>query len=163
MSNVSYTLAATSRRNAYDAVPGPGEGTNLKYLCATKSVTARTAGNTMKIATLPSSARLAGPSKLSWDDLATTGAPTLDAGIAANNDPHNDYTADPDALTNGLALATAGTSLMIGDHAKYGKTLWELFGLTEDPGILLDIYVSFLDAATNTTGDVTAEIYYYFD
>lgn len=164
MATVSYTLKATVRRNAADAIPGPGEGTNLKYLSATKSVTARTAGHTMKVATLPSNARLAGRSLISWDDIASTGSPTLDAGIAANSDPSNTYTADPDALTDGLDLATAaGTGNLIKDHANYGKALWELFGLTSDPGILLDIYLSFVDANTNVTGDVTVEMYYYFD
>ena len=164
MSVVSFTLKATVRRNAADAIPGPGEGTNLKYLCATKSVTARTAGNTMKVATLPSSARIAGNSLISWDDIASTGSPTLDAGIAANSDPSNTYTADPDALTDGLDVATAaGTAKLIKDHANYGKALWELFGLTEDPKIPLDIYLSFVDANTNVTGDVTTEIFYFFD
>lgn len=164
MATVSYTLKSTVKRNAADAIPGPGEGTNLKYLVATKSVTARTAGHTMKIATLPSNARLAGSSLISFDDLASSGSPTLDAGIAANSDPANAYTADPDALNDGIDIATAaGTAKLIKDHANYGKALWELFGLTSDPGILLDIYVSFVDANTNATGDVTVEIFYFFD
>ena len=164
MSKVSYTLKGTVRRNASDAVPGAGEGTNLKYICATKSVTARSANDTLKMVTLPSSARIAGGSLLSWDDLASTGAPTLDAGIAPVSDPNNTYTPDPDALNNGLDIAGgAGTAKLIADHANYGKALWELYGLSEDPKIPLDIYLSFVDAATNTTGDVTAEVYFYLD
>ena len=159
MSSVAFTLKAAIRRNAADAIPGPGEGTNLKYLCATKPVTARTAGQTMKMVTLPSSARLAGGSLISWDDLETsTTSSTMDAGIAANSDDANTYTADPDALNDGLAISAAGTAKLIKDHANYGKALWELFGLTSDPKILLDIYVSFVDANTNATGDVTAEV-----
>lgn len=164
MSAVSYTLKGTVRKAASDAIIGPGEGNNLKYVVVTKSVTSRTANDTMKLLTLPSNARLGGGSLLSWDDLASTGSPTLDIGIAANNDPDNTYTADPDAINNGLNLYTAAsTAKMIADHANYGKTLWELFGLSEDPGILLDVYASFVDAGTNTTGDVTAEFYVYFD
>lgn len=163
MSNLTYTLTADVRKNAYDAIPGPGEGTNVKYQVATKSVTARTANDTMLVITLPSNARLAGSSKLSWDDLDSAGAPTMDAGIAPNEDPQNDYTADPDVLSAGHDVTAAGTALLLADHANYGKPLWELFGLTEDPGILLDIYLSFVDADTDTTGDVTAEVNYFFD
>lgn len=165
MSDVAYTLAADVRRKAYDAVVGPGEGANLKYLAATKSVTARTAGHTMKMVRLPSNARISGLSKVSWDDIASTGSPTLDIGVAPVDDPRNLITADPDALTDGLDLATAaGTALMVKDHANYGKQLWEyVAGLTSDPGGLLDIYVSFVDANTNVTGDVTLEVLFYFD
>jgi len=163
MSEVTYTLAATPRNNAYDAVPGTGESTSGKYLVATKSVTARTEDDTMKVITLPSNARLAGTSKLSWDDLASAESPTMDAGLAPASDYANDYTADPDALSAGHDVTSAGTGLMIADHANYGKPLWELMGETEDPGILIDIYLSFVDAATNVTGDVTAEVSYYFD
>ena len=160
MGTVSYTIKSDARRNAYDAIPGPGEGTTLKHLCVTKSVTARTANDTLKVATLPSSARIAGSSLISFDDLASSGSPTLDAGIAPNEDVNNTYTADADALNDGIDVTSAGTAKLIKDHADYGKPLWELFGLSEDPGILLDVYFSFVDAATNVTGDVTTEIYY---
>lgn len=164
MASVAFTLTSLPRRNAADAIPGPGEGTNVKYLVSTKSVTARTAGHTMRVATLPWSARIAGNSLISWDDLASTGSPTIDAGTAANSDPKNLITADPDSLTDGLDVATAaGTAKLIKDHANYGKTLWELHGLSADPGGLCDIYLSFVDANTNLTGDVTTEIFYFFD
>ena len=165
MSDVTYKLQADIRRKAADAVPGPGEGANLKYLCATKSVTARTANDTMKLVRLPSNARIAGNSKVSWDDIASTGAPTLDIGVAPVNDAKNLVTADADALTDGLDIAAAaGTALMVKDHANYGKQLWEyVAGLTADPGCLMDIYASFVDANTNVTGDVTAEVFFYFD
>lgn len=164
MSAITYTLKSTVRRNADDAIPGTGEGTNLKYICTTKSVTARTANDTLKVITLPSSARIAGGSLVSFDDLASSGSPTLDIGIAPHEDVNNDYTADPDALNDGIDVATAaGTAKLIKDHANYGKALWELFGLSEDPGIPLDIYLSFVDANTNATGDVTTEVYYYLD
>lgn len=162
--DVTYTLKASIRRDAYDAIVGTGEGANLKCLIATQSVTARTAGNTMKLVRLPSAARIAGNSRISWDDLASSGAPTMNVGIAPVDDYRNAITADPDALNDGLDVAAAaGTAAMIKDHANYGKKLYELLGLTEDPNCMLDIYVSFVDAATNATGDVTAEVYFYFD
>lgn len=166
MGTVAYTQTQLPRRNAADAIPGPGEGTNLRYLITTKSVTARTAGNTLKVATLPWTARIAGNSLISFDDLASSGSPTIDAGTAANTDPKNAITADPDSLTDGIDVftsATGGTAKLIKDHANYGKTLWELHGLTADPGGLCDIYLSFVDANTNVTGDVTTEIFYFFD
>lgn len=167
MSDVNYTLKADIRRNAADAVPGPGEGPNLKVLIATKSVTARTANQTMRMVRLASNTRLAGLSRVSWDDLANTGAPTLDIGIAPVDDAANKVTADPDALNDGIDTATSatgGTAAMIKDHANYGKRLWEyVAGLTEDPNCMMDIYVSFVDANTNVTGDVTLEVYFYCD
>jgi len=166
MSDVAYTLKADIRRKAHDAIPGPGEGSSdLKVLIATKSVTARTANQTMKMVRLPSNARLAGTSRIHWDDLASSGTPTIDVGLAPVDDSKNLITADPDALTDGLDVATAaGSAVIIKDHANYGKQLWEhVAGLTEDPNCMLDVYVSFVDANTNVTGDVTIEVYFYFD
>lgn len=165
MSDVSYTLKADVRRNAADAVVGKGDGANLKVLVATKSVTARTAGNTMKMVRLHSSTRISGLSKIYWDDIASTGSPTIDIGVAPVNDPGNLITADPDALNDGLDVATAaGSANMIKDHANFGKQLWEyVSGLTSDPSCLMDIYVSFVDANTNVTGDVTLEVYAFPD
>lgn len=165
MSDVTYTLKADVRRAAADAVPGKGEAATLRSVIATKSVTARTANHTMKMVRLPSNVRLSGLSRVNWDDLASSGSPTLDIGIAPVNDAANAVTADADALNDGLDLFTAaGTALMIKDHANYGKQLWEyVSGLTSDPGMLMDIYVSFVDANTNATGDVTLEVVHYFD
>lgn len=167
MSDVSYTLKADVRRAAADAVPGKGEGPNLKTLIATKSVTARTNGHTMRMVRLPSNARLSTLSKLYFDDLASSGSPTIDIGIAPVNDAANAVTADPDALNDGIDVftsATGGSANVIKDHANAGKQLWEyVSGLTQDPNCMLDIYVSFVDANTNVTGDVTLEAVFYFD
>lgn len=162
MPDVSYTLKSTVRRNAADAVPGKGEAANLKVLTATRSATARTANDTLKFVRLPSTARIHGLSRLSWDDLASTGSPTLDMGVGSVD---SNITSDPDALNDGLDLATAtGNVALIKDHANYGKQLWEyVSGLTADPGGMLDIYGSFVDANTNTTGDVTLEVVFSFD
>lgn len=165
MADVVYTLNAVVRRTAADAVVGQGEAGNLKVITATRSVTARTANNTMRMVRLPSRARMHGLSRVHWDDLASAGAPTLDIGVGPVGDVNNVITADADALNDGLDLATAaGTALMIKDHANYGRQLWEyVAGLTSDPGGLLDIYVSFVDANTNATGDVTLEVAFTID
>lgn len=161
MTDLSYTLKADVRRNALATI-GQGEAGNLKVIAATKSVTARTAGNTMKMVRLPSNARISGLSHVAWDDLASTGSPTLDIGVAPVD---SNITADPDALNDGLDVATsAGIAKVIKDHANYGKQLWQFVnGVTTDPGGELDIYVSFVDANTNATGDVTLEIAYTLD
>lgn len=165
MADVTYTLKATVRRAAADAIPGKGDGPNLKFMTVTRSVTARTANDTLKLARLPSNARLHGISRVHWDDIASSGAPTMDIGIAPVNDVNGAITADPDALNDGLDVAGgASNAAMIKDHANYGKMLWEhVSGLTADPGGLMDIYASFVDANTNVTGDVTAEIAYTVD
>ena len=80
MSDVTYTLSATVRRNAYDSVAGAGDGANVKVVTVTRSVTSRTNGNTMKMVRVPSRARLHGLSRIHWDDLASSGSPTLDIG-----------------------------------------------------------------------------------
>jgi hypothetical protein len=164
MSDVSYTLKADVRRNT-DNVPGKGEGFDLKVVTATKSVTSRTANDTLKMVRLPSNARICGLSKLSFDDLASSGAPTIDIGVAPVNDAGNAITADADALNDGIDVATAaGTANVVKDHANYGKQLWQyVSGLTSDPGTLMDVYLSFVDANTNATGDVTIEMVFSFD
>lgn len=165
MSDVTYTLKATPRASAANAVIGKGDGQNIKTSIATRSVTARTANDTMKMVRLHSSARICGNSYVHWDDLASTGSPTLDIGVAPVDDSANAITADPDALNDGLDVATAaGSARVVKDHANYGKQLWEyVSGLTSDPNCLMDVYVSFVDANTNTTGDVTLELVYFFD
>lgn len=159
---VTYTLKATVRRAADDVVIGKGDSGNLKVVAATKSVTSRTQNDTMKMLRLPSNARISGLSHAAWDDIASSGSPTLDIGVGA---VLGNITDDPDALNDGLDVATAaGTAKVVKDHANYGKQLWEYVnGQTTDPGGELDIYVSFVDAATNATGDVTLEIAYTLD
>lgn len=165
--DLTYTLKATVRRNAADAVFASGEAANLKSITVTKSVTARTANDTLKVIRMPAIARISGLSTIYWDDLhAGAGSPTMDVGIAPVNDRAGTYTADPDALNDGIDIKTAaGSAALIKDHANYGKTLWELFGLTTppEPGQMLDIYVSFVDNATDTTGDVTLDLLYTLD
>ena len=164
MASITYTLKSTIRRAAADAVPGPGEGANLKILTATRSATARTLADTLKFVTLPSNARIHALSRVSWDDLASTGSPTLSLGVAPTSDPSNAISASATCLNSALDLATAtNAAALLGDHANSGKMLWELLGLTSDPGVSLDIYGTIAGAGTNTTGDVTMDVVYSFD
>jgi hypothetical protein len=120
--------------------------------------------STYELARLPSNARILGASKLYWDDLATTGSPTLDIGVY-NLSGRSDITDDPDALNNGLDAATAASSASLIDNiSRYGKRLWEYVnGQTVDPKCTLSIKVVLADAAITETGTITAEIFYALD
>lgn len=159
MTDLTYTLKADVRRDTV-ATLGAGEAGNSKIVGATKSVTARADGDTMKMVRMPSAARISRNSHVAWDDLASTGSPTMDVGVGSVD---SNITSDPDALLAGLDVTSAGTSALVTDHANYGKPLWELAGLSTDPGGELDIYFSFVDAATNVTGDVSIEVVYTLD
>ena len=133
---------------------------NLVAVASTVEVTAAaSATSTYTMARVPSNARLMAMSTLYFDDLASSGAPTLDIGLAGSQ-----ITDDPDALNDGIDCATAaGSSRMIKEIADAGKFAWELAGETSDPGGMLEIYVSILDAATNTGGTMTLELVYSVD
>jgi len=161
MVDIVYTLTATFRRDTV-ATLGKGDAGNLKFVTATRSVTARADGDTMKMMRLPSAARISGLSNVDWDDLDSAGAPTMDVGVASVG--NNITTNDPNGLSDAHDITSAGSENLIDNHADYGKALWEFVsGLTEDPGGELDIYVSFVDATTNITGDVTVEVAYTLD
>lgn len=164
MADVNYTLRSNLRKAAPGTVPGKGEGNSLKIVTATRSVTNRTANDTIRFATLPSNARLHAMSRIHWDDLASTGSPTLSLGIAPVNDPMNAITAVNNCLNSGLDLATAtNNAAVLGDHANSGRMLWELLGLAADPGTMMDVYGTVLAAGTNTTGDITTDLVFSFD
>jgi len=116
---------------------------------------------------IPSSARIdMRGSHVYWDDLATSGAPTLDIGLYAVD---SNITSDDDALNDGLALTTAQTVLtgasVIKDFANGGKQAWEFVnGQTSDPGGFFDVKGIVRDAPTLTnTGTITLDLKYYRD
>lgn len=158
MPDIAYTTRATVHRAAADAVPGKGDGPNLKVVTATKSLASPAQNSTHFFGRFDAAARLHNLSRIYWDDLASSGAPTLDVGLAPVN---SNFTADPDALNDGLDAATATPTgaPLIKDHANAGKTLWELAGQTGEPVGQIDIYVSVVDAASNLTGDITLEMF----
>lgn len=146
------------------ADPGEGGG-RVHYWCETVEVgSADSQNSTYLLAKLPSNARIvAGPSKAYWDDLASTGAPTLDIGIFPVRT--GDFTSDDDALRADLDVATAGTGAsLVADIANYGKRLWEFInGQTTDPKCDCYIYGTLKDAAVNVGGTLTVEIFYTVD
>lgn len=163
MADLTYTNTATERRTSPGITPGKGDAFNVKSLvCATIELAASASGTTVKLGRVPSNARILPTGLIYNDDLATSGAPTLDLGIASVD---ANITSDPDAINNGIALSAATTTTTImADAANAGKRAWEFVsGQTTDPKGELDIYASVKDAATTAAGTVTVEIYGYTD
>lgn len=156
-------LTATKRGLSKAAVHGLG-GT-VRALTGTVEVgSADSATSTYAFFRIPSDIRILGASRAWWDDLASSGSPTLDIGLFAVN---GNVTSDADALNDGLDAATANSTTglaVIKDIANYGKRAWEFVnGQTTDPGGFLDVKVSLLDADVNVGGTVTVHLVYTQD
>lgn len=123
---------------------------------------AASAGSVYTMFRVPSNARIHGLSEVAFDDLASVGVPTIDFGFAA---VEGNITSDPDALNNGIDVATAaGTAKLIADAANYGKQAWTFVnGQATDPGGFFDLTISLVDAAANTGGTITATLVYSID
>ena len=161
MTDVTYTDTATVRRNNTSAVLGNGEAGSAKIVTTTVEVATGTTGKFYKFARIPSDARISGLSTLYWDDLATSGSPDLDFGLASVD---SNITSDPDALNNGLDASATGTSSLIADRANYGKRAWDyVSGQASDPGGELDIYMTTTTASINQAGTVTLDLVYSLD
>ena len=165
MADISYTLKATERKASPGTVPGKGNANVLQVLgTASQVFGAQTVGATVKICRIPTSARLSSQSRIYWEDLSTTGSPTLDVGLASVD---GNITSDPDALTNGLAAQTAtptGAALLL-DPTDCGKPAWEIAGASSDPGGELDVYVTLADTDTagKTVESIVVEVLGYLD
>lgn len=156
-------LIATNRGLSKGGVHGLG-GT-LKVLTATVEVgAADSATSTYNFFRIPTSARILGSSKEWHDDLASSGAPTLDIGLFAVN---GNVTSDADALNDGIDAATVNATAglaMVKDIVNFGKPAWSFVsGVSSDPGGHLDVKVSLLDADVNTGGTITLELHYLQD
>ena len=153
---------ATIRSNlTVGNVKASAVGTN--FVDATVEVAAAaTAGTEYVFMRIPSNARIHGISEIAFDDLASTGSPTLDIGLKAVN---GNITSDDDALNDGIGVsAAAGTARVIKLHDNYGKQAWEFVnGQTTDPGGLLDVIVTLKDAAANSGGTVSMTLAYSID
>lgn len=161
-----YTVTATTRKAATDTVRGKGEsGKLISHGVRTYELLASESGTTINFGNIPSNARIAGCSRIYWDDLATSGSPTLDIGLFAVD---SNVTSDVDALTDGLAISAVSTAnvgnVVVKDHANFGKQAWEFVsGQTTDPKGLLTVKGTVLDAPTHTTGTITLDLYYTVD
>jgi len=125
------------------------------------------ATSTYHLARIPSNAIILPTSTIYWDDLASSGSPTLDVGLWATKENWNAITAelsagyDVDALTNGLDCTSAGSASLISDHTAGILPAWDhMASVTADPGGMLDIKVSILDAAINNAAEITLCVHY---
>jgi hypothetical protein len=81
-------------------------GANI--VTATVEVSAAASANSIyTMMRIPSAARIVFPSTLAFDDLASSGSPTLDIGLKAVN---ANVTTDPDALNDGINCYTAAST-----------------------------------------------------
>lgn len=132
----------------------------VTVLEATVEVAAAAAAGTEYVfARIPANARISGLSMVYFDDLASTGSPTIDFGLKAVD---SNVTTDDDALNDGVDVATAaGSARLVKNIADYGKRAWEyVSGQTTEPAGFLDVIVTTKDAACNTGGTVTMSLVY---
>lgn len=138
---------------------GPKEVVEIRTVELAASASATTIDFQVRI---PANARITGLSRIYWDDLATSGSPTLDLGLYAVD---SNVTSDDDALNDGLALSSVSTagigSPVVKDIANYGLPAWDhVANVTANPGGYLDVKGIVRDAATTATGTVTLELRY---
>jgi len=159
-------FTATERRADLLLGASHGGAYNVKCLSSTVEVTVATStGDTINFGFIPSNARILGSSRLYWDDMATAGAPTMDLGLAAvkGNLVNAD---DPDALSNGHAMATATPTGAgaVSPIENFGLPAWDLVASESvDPGGVLKVLGTMLDAVTTQTGTASIELYYVVD
>lgn len=164
----TFTVTATERRANANIVPAKGPAYSMKTLVSTVTTAAdASVGTTYDFGNIPSNARISGLSRVYSDDLATTGSPTLDIGLAevngnlANSD-------DPDALSNGHAISSAvSDALLVTDISNIGLPAWDhVTDEASDPGGELTVYGSIADAAITAIASdksITIELVYYVD
>lgn len=121
-------------------------------------------GSTYRLCRLPSNVRLLGSSKISLDDLASAGSPTIDIGVV-NVAGNSAITDDADAINDGIDAATAATNLtLIKSIDNFGKKLYEFAnGQTSDPKGDLEVMMSIVDADVNDGGTVVVQLDVTFD
>ena len=120
------------------------------------------AGYEIVFARIPTGARIHGTSRIFWDDLGTSTSPTLGLGFKS---VQGSITTNTTAMATGLALATAQPQgvIVFSDHVNSGRTVWELLGLSADPGGFVDVIGTTASASTDATGDVTMSLAYSVD
>jgi len=153
MTDVVYTQISPVRRAAFDAVPGKGDGPNLKIISSGRVPTALTVGQTIRFARLDSATRLHGLSAFQY--AANAASTTMSIGLASVND--NFGAAVPAALLAATSIAAAGRT-QVPAIANCGLPLWQIAGLTADPGGQIDVYGVVGGATLNGTSAVLLEL-----
>ena len=125
------------------------------------------ATSTYHLARIPSNAIILPTSTIYWDDLTSSGSPTLDVGLWATKENWNAITAelsdgyDVDALTNGLDCTSASSASLISDHTAGILPAWDhMASVTADPGGMLDVKVNTYDHALAVAGQITLCLHY---
>lgn len=148
------------------ANPGEAGGRVRAWVDTVEVGAADTASSTYLLARLPSTAVILPSSTLYWDDLTTTGSPTVDVGVF-NMSGNTDITDDPDALSNGHDVTSAGSGAALAAGANisnFGLPLWDhVASQTTDPKVDLDIKAKLVDAAVVGGGTVSLVMYYTLD
>lgn len=156
---VTATLAQTVRKNAPFVVGRPVDANSLvcpgtRTVGVPVSASASTIDFNLRI---PTDCRIDPASRIYYDLLGTT-ATTLDIGFkAVNGNITTSYTAVFDGLPL-VAASTANSGMRILSQINGGKKVWELLGLTSDPGGFVDVVGQIKDAATTATGYVSLDL-----
>lgn len=141
------------------SAPGTAHGGLRSWTETVEAGAADSTGSVYYMAKLPSNARLRGSSKLYHD---TLGATTCALDIGLYPVISGQFTADADALNDGIVASTSGTKDVIKDKANYGKQLWQhVSGLTVDPQCEMLVGIALTDAHLSSgDGTLTAELDY---
>lgn len=150
--------------NASSGKPSYGNGAahDQKQHISTIEVTSSAdVSSTYDMHVVPSSARINPVSSfVYWDDMGTATA-TLDVGTVSG------ASYDDDTLNIDFGLVEASGQPMLGRSTPgiedFGKRLWELHGLTADPGGLMTIRMKIKDSAPNLGGTLTSVCVYTTD
>lgn len=110
-------------------------------------------GSKYYLGKLPSNCRLLPDSKVYFDAIGASA--TLDIGDADT----------VDALSTDLDISSAGSAGALDNIAieEYGQYLWEMLGLSADPGGQIDIIGTLAGAAATNTGDLVVDLRYVVD
>lgn len=117
-------------------------------------------GSTYSLARIPTNARISPLSRIFSDDLGAATAPTLNIGLFAVD---GNFTSNATALNSALAANAVIDARLLSDIANAGKTVWEILGLTSDPGGFADVKVTTATAALDTAGTITLALLYTGD
>lgn len=164
MADITYTLLSTERRDTQGLVAGKGDSHGLKCITSVIEVAPASQNDTVKCMRIPSNARISNLSRVYWDDLTTSGSPTLAFGLASVD---ANITSDPNAFSEGHDVTSADTTgePLLDLFEKAGDYAWEFVnGQTTDPKGELDVYFTIEAGATVTnTGTVLCDLYYTLD
>lgn len=124
--------------------------------------TAWAQNDTVFVARLPSVAVILPTSQIAHEALGSS--VTMDIGVF-NQEGRSDITDNDDALATGIDVSSGGRRDFFSglDPALIGQPLWEIAGLTEDPGVAFDIKLTLKDANPTDDASIAWSIHYTID